>query len=144
MPLHLANFHGHREIAALLLQNRADIWVEDLRGKNPIHLARINADGSLLVLMLPPEDPASAGGDGPPDADEWFARGHSLAVVGRYDQAIAAWQRAAGSQPDRPEARASRVLALRSRSRLVEAERYYRELMELDPQAAAVLDGARP
>jgi hypothetical protein len=89
-PLHLAVFRAHREMAALLLENGADIWVEDLRGRTPFHLARISADTTLLALMVPPEVLRPGSAADRPAAAEWFARGHSLAVVGNYPQAIQA------------------------------------------------------
>ena len=103
-PLHLAVFRAHREMAALLLENGADIWVEDLRGRTPFHLARISADTTLLALMVPPEVLRPGSAADRPAAAEWFARGHSLAVVGNYPQAIQAIdpQAAAGLGAPRP------------------------------------------
>ena len=66
-------------------------------------------------------------------ADYWNSLGILLGDVGKYDEAIAAFDRALQQRPDYPEAHANRRLSLLRKGDLAAAERAGRDAVRLDP-----------
>ena len=51
-PLHLSASHGHRDVAELLLANRADVNARTYKGDTPLHWAAYNGHRDVTELLL--------------------------------------------------------------------------------------------
>ena len=51
-PLHYAAFNGHKDVAELLLANKADVNAKDNNGATPLHAAAFNGHKDVAELLL--------------------------------------------------------------------------------------------
>ena len=51
-PLHLAALNGHKDVAELLLANKAEVNAKDNHGETPLHLAAVNGHKDVAELLL--------------------------------------------------------------------------------------------
>src|SRR5260370_10422126 len=51
-PLHFATQKGHKDVAELLLANKADVNAKSIGGETPLHVAALNGQKELAELLL--------------------------------------------------------------------------------------------
>ena len=70
-PLHAAAYNGYKDVAELLLANKADVNAKDSDGMTPLHMAASNGHKDVAELLLANKAEVNARTNSGMDAFAW-------------------------------------------------------------------------